>query len=700
LLDWLRNSNIQYEKPMSIFRNISACQALVRVTTFTLALYVMPGLGSSLVHAAPLKAAEDTARDGTVKPDAQLIQSEQNTVQQDNDAEEVNSDSETIIKLQSTIKSDKANLVQLKKSLQGKQTDFEDLGRSMSKLNGTLADKKTKLQAAQQSNDTARIKALQAEIAQLQTDYKLYKTQSDLVLQSELTAKKQITVLEGKIKADQKELAILKGELPRSVAHQPGTPIQAGTTSDSASPDSLISKTVPGAAGLTTTTGTEPAPDTIPETQETAEQIAARSEAQKKATEAQQAEQAIVEAVARKQALEEQIALEEKLLATARQSLANLTQALKVKEKELRDLKAKNGDLSARNKVAQLITEIRQEIDKAENEIKQRTGQIAKLNQQLVERQESQEKVVQIAEQKQQQAEEARKKSIWLESPLHPRNIFNWMLSRGPRVLFVLIGTFLLLILTRISFTRIAHVMSKRSRGKEEARVNRANTLSVSFQSLARVIIIFGGLLLMLEEAGVDIKTVLGGAAIIGLAFAFGAQNLMRDYFTGFMIMLEDQYELGDVVSIGNITGTVETVNMRTTVLRDIEGRVHFIPNGEVKQVTNRTYGWAQAVFDINVAYKENVDHVMDVLMDCANKLRTDPEFSSFILAEPIMLGVNDFADAAVQIKFMLKTRPDKMWPVRRELLRRIKNRFDQEGIEIPIPQRVIYQQNNTTPSE
>jgi small conductance mechanosensitive channel len=681
-------------------RNLCASLAPALFIAFILVLQVMPGTGDTPARAATTEASEDAANTRTVKPDPGLTPADQSEITQAETDANASPDSETILQLQHAIKSDKANLAQQKRSLKEKQADFEDLGRSLRKIKTQLAAKNAELEAAQQAKDTARIKTLQAEISPLETDYNLYKTQSDLALQAELTAKKQITVLEGKIKADQKELAILKGELPRSVAHQPSTPIPAGTAPEPASPVSPISKAVPGAAGLTTTTGTEPAHEAISETPETAEQIAARSEAQKKTTEAHQAEQAIVEAVARKQALEEQIVLEEKLLATAKQSLANLTQALRIKEKELQELKANNGDPSARNKMAQLIAEIKQEIDKAENEIKQRTSQIETLKLQLVERQESQEKVVHIAEEKQLQAEEARKKSIWLESPLHPKNILNWMTTRGPRVLFVLIGTFLLIIITRISFTRIANVMSRRSRGKEEARLNRANTLSVSFQSLARVIIIFGGLLLMLEEAGVDIKTVLGGAAIIGLAFAFGAQNLMRDYFTGFMIMLEDQYELGDIVSIGNITGTVETVNMRTTVLRDIEGRVHFIPNGEVKQVTNRTYGWAQAVFDINVAYKENVDHVMEVLMDCANELRQDPEFSSYILAEPNMLGVNNFGDAAVQIKFMLKTRPDKMWPVRRELLRRIKNRFDQEGIEIPIPHRLVYQQINTTTSE
>ena len=447
--------------------------------------------------------------------------------------------------------------------------------------------------------------------------------------------------------------------------------------------------------------GTTAAPtEGIPATPETAEQIAARREAQQKALEAKQAEQAIVKAVASRQALEDQIELEQKLLATAEKSLANLTRALAVKQQELRELEKAGAPRAERKELTDLIARIEREMRNARNEIRLHTRQIEVLRDNLEQRKESQEKVVEIAAKKQEQAEEARKKSIWLESPLHPTNIWRWMVTRGPRVLFVFIGMILILFLTRLSFNRVANAMARRSRGREEARTNRARTLSLSFQSLARVIIIFGGSLLMLEEAGVDIRTVLGGAAIMGLAVAFGAQNLMRDYFTGFMIMLEDQYELGDVIRIGNLTGTVETVNMRTTVLRDLEGRVHFIPNGEIKQVSNLTHGWSRAVFEINVAYRENVDHVMQVLIDCANELREDPEFAHYITAEPDMLGVNAFGESGIEIKFMLKTLPDKMWPVRRELLRRIKNRFDEEGIELTVPHRIIIPHDDTTHPE
>ncbi|MBW2375722.1 MAG: mechanosensitive ion channel, partial [Deltaproteobacteria bacterium] len=124
----------------------------------------------------------------------------------------------------------------------------------------------------------------------------------------------------------------------------------------------------------------------------------------------------------------------------------------------------------------------------------------------------------------------------------------------------------------------------------------RADTLAFSFRSASRVVIVVMAVMLVLQEGGVDITTVLGGAAIIGVAIAFGAQDLMKDYFSGFLILAEDQYQLGDLITIRGITGTVESVNMRVTVLRDLEGRVHFIPNGNIDQVTNRTYGWGRPV--------------------------------------------------------------------------------------------------------
>ena len=325
------------------------------------------------------------------------------------------------------------------------------------------------------------------------------------------------------------------------------------------------------------------------------------------------------------------------------------------------------------------------------SEIDPRLGFLDTLNQRKDALNEEQKAITEQTEKKRGEAETARKRSIWLASPLHPSNIGRWLVERGPRILMVILVAWGVLILVRISARRIARVLVKKTKGSARRRgTNRADTLALSFQSALNLIIIVVAILFAFQEAGVDIKTVLGGAAILGVAFAFGAQNLMRDFFTGFMIIFEDQYELGDLVTIGTVTGVVEKVNMRTTVLRDIEGRVHFIPNGEIKSVTNRTYVWGRALMEIPVGIKEDVDRVIAIIKEVEEEFRSDPEFSSWVTDEPVVLGVDRFSDYGVIIKTFIETLPDKIFETRREILRRIKKRFDKEGIEISVPLRRI----------
>jgi small conductance mechanosensitive channel len=175
---------------------------------------------------------------------------------------------------------------------------------------------------------------------------------------------------------------------------------------------------------------------------------------------------------------------------------------------------------------------------------------------------------------------------------------------------------------------------------------------------------------------------------------------LIRDFFAGFMILVENQYSVGHVIRIGSISGAVEDISLRTTVLRDEEGVVHFIPHGQITTVSNLSYGWSRVAISIGVAYQEDVDRVMQVLMDVARQLAQDETFGRDVIDEPQMLGVDALGDSSVAIKFLLKTRPLRQWAVKRELLRRIKLRFDELGIEIPFPQRVIHMQAAEQPAE
>ena len=203
------------------------------------------------------------------------------------------------------------------------------------------------------------------------------------------------------------------------------------------------------------------------------------------------------------------------------------------------------------------------------------------------------------------------------------------------------------------------------------------------FQSLVGTLVICFGTISLLQEFGVDVTVLLGSAAVLGMAIAFGAQNLIRDYFYGFMILIENQYRVGNVIKIGAISGVVEDISLRITVLRDQEGVAHFIPHSQITTVSNLTHGWSRAVFEVGIAHKESVDRVIELLRQLAIDLRKDPRFEYLMIDEPEMLGVDKISDVAVTIKFQIKTRPLKQWTVKRELLRRIKNAFAEQGIEL-----------------
>lgn len=288
--------------------------------------------------------------------------------------------------------------------------------------------------------------------------------------------------------------------------------------------------------------------------------------------------------------------------------------------------------------------------------------------------------------------ESARRRVEFLQSPLAPHRIARWLLDAAPRIAAVLAVLALLWLGARWLTLRVVHRMATLGRhGLEEGRRERVETLRRVLQSVITIGFIIVGILAVLPEFGVDVTVLVGGAAVFSLAIAFGAQSLVKDYFSGFMILMEDQYRVGNVVEINNRSGLVEDISLRMTTLRDLEGVAHFVPHSQVTTVSNLTHGWSRVMLDVGVAYKEDVDRVMEVLMELAHKMREEPQFGPLILDKPEMLGVDAFADSAVVIKFIVRTRPLKQWIVKRELLRRIKIRFDELGIEIPFPHRTLY---------
>ena len=223
----------------------------------------------------------------------------------------------------------------------------------------------------------------------------------------------------------------------------------------------------------------------------------------------------------------------------------------------------------------------------------------------------------------------------------------------------------------------------------EQARIQ---TLARVFRNSAAVIVVIVAGTLVLGELGVSIAPILATAGVAGVAIGFGAQSLIKDYFTGFFILLEDQVRQGDVVEIAGKGGLVEEVTLRYVRLRDFEGHVHYVPNGEIKIVTNRTRGFAQAVIEIGVAYREDPEQALAVMRAVGEAMREDVAWKER-LAEPIeIIGVERWADSAVILRARLKVVPPiQQWNVKREFLKRLKRAYDEHGIEIPFPHITVY---------
>jgi small conductance mechanosensitive channel len=218
----------------------------------------------------------------------------------------------------------------------------------------------------------------------------------------------------------------------------------------------------------------------------------------------------------------------------------------------------------------------------------------------------------------------------------------------------------------------------------------RAHTLGNILRHTLLIVIAFIAVLMILGELGIQLGPLLATAGIGALAVGFGAQSLVKDMINGFFIILENQYRIGDAIEVAGVSGLVESLSLRRTVLRDLEGRVHTIPNGEIKVVSNLSKEWSRSVLDIGISYREDVDQVIDLLSQIGKELGMEEPYKSAILEPLQILGVERFQESELVIRMMVKTVPLKQWEVGRELRRRIKNRFDEKGIQIPFPRQVL----------
>ncbi len=270
------------------------------------------------------------------------------------------------------------------------------------------------------------------------------------------------------------------------------------------------------------------------------------------------------------------------------------------------------------------------------------------------------------------------------------KNITTWLTTSGIKVLGILIA---LVILFQMSKWIVGYlekfVPEKDSLQAAEAK-KRANTLGNILRHALLLVISFIAILMILGELGIQLGPLLATAGIGALAIGFGAQSLVKDVISGFFIILENQYRIGDVIEVAGVSGLVESVSLRRTVLRDLEGKVHTIPNGEIKIVSNLSKEWARSVLDVGISYREDVDQVIELLEQIGKEFGAEEPWKSAILEPLQVFGVERFGESELVIRVVVKTVPLKQWEVGRELRKRIKIRFDEKGIEIPFPHRVM----------
>jgi small conductance mechanosensitive channel len=257
------------------------------------------------------------------------------------------------------------------------------------------------------------------------------------------------------------------------------------------------------------------------------------------------------------------------------------------------------------------------------------------------------------------------------------------------KVLMILVLAWVLFGLVK-RVIRLSH-RRLRERAESAEEVRRIDTLERVSAYALMVVVAVMTIMLVLSEFGISIAPLLATAGVAGLAVGFGAQSLVKDYFTGFVMLIENQIRVGDVVEVSGKSGIVQEITLRYVQLRDYEGAVHYVPNGTIDAVTNRSRSFAYAVMDIGIAYKENIDRVYAVMRETAAALRADPAFAALILEDIEISGVDQWADSAVVIKSRIKTVALEHLVVRREYLRRLKMAFDRHHIEIPYPHRTVH---------
>jgi moderate conductance mechanosensitive channel len=630
---------------------------------------------------------------------------------------------ERIAHLQRSIDAQRKYLEKLKAQLNDPESEYNRADRRFQAVDGERKEAREAIEALKAAGKTAEADARQAALKDINLRWQQNRERFDLAINERKTLEESIDAASRQLQLDEQALARATNASSSSSPSSSSSLSSASPSPSAAAapPASAKAKNAPSAASshfplrmpssplaLTSSgSGGTPAASSAntPAAEQPADHVSreverAREEAKLKEDAAKKAENKAHSISERIDALNENITRTKQLFQAARQRADNEQHTKSELESELQQKKSANAPAAEQQKLEHNIASAQKRFQQALGEVHSTTDYLHDLQDELSHLQAAQIRALHDADAQKQAAEAAEENIAYLQNPFRPRNMAHWLLHHGPRLLLIAIGMFVFYRLARAFSRRITLILSQGTskRGTHQDRQNRAQTLAGVFNSALSMLVLGGGSLMILDEVGIPIVPLMGGAAVLGLAVAFGAQNLIKDYFSGFMVLLEDQYGINDVVSIGSISGLVEHISLRTTVLRDLEGVVHFIPHGTIATVSNQTHGWSRALFNVDIDYKENVDRVMEVLIELGHELRRDPAFGPLILDDPEMLGVDNLADSSVVVKFFLKTRPLQQWTVKREMLRRIKKRFDELGIEIPYPHQTVHHRYDSPP--
>jgi small-conductance mechanosensitive channel len=269
-----------------------------------------------------------------------------------------------------------------------------------------------------------------------------------------------------------------------------------------------------------------------------------------------------------------------------------------------------------------------------------------------------------------------------------PLDTRDWLLSHGVRILVILAVAAFLLLLSRLLVRRMRRKLEGVENVTQEFDLRRSYTLTQALTYALRMVVWTVTLLLLLGEFGISLGPLLAGAGIVGVALGFGAQSLVRDFLSGFFILLENQFGVGDVIDIsapgGLVSGTVEDLSLRTTSLRAFDGTLQVVPNGNIQFLGNKSKGWSRAIVDVNVASGEDLDHVREILDELFEELRQDKKIAELLFSGPTTLGPEQLGDSKVAMRIVADTRPGKKPDLERELRKRILRRFADRGVRVP----------------